>query len=424
MAAITITPAVLGGNIMAPPSKSLSHRAVICACLANGTSHLDRLVLSDDIRATMNGLKTLGADFIQENEHLIIRSKGLITPRNATIDCIESGSTLRFLIPLALTEDGMTFTGRGKLIERPLDSYFRIFEEQQISYQTMSGRLPLTVTGRLKPGLFRLRGDVSSEFITGLLFALPRLAGNSEIILTTELESQGYIDLTLSILKHFGIEIINNDYRHFIISGNQSYHSQDYRIEGDYSQAAFWLIAGLIGSTVHCSELNSHSLQGDKAVVNLIRSMGGNITFGLNSITTSPAETSGIEINAAHCPDLVPILAVLAAVSQGTTHVIQAGRLRLKESDRLQAITQELNKLGADIRENSDSLIIHGRTQLTGGIVDSWHDHRIAMALAIASIKCQQPVTIKHSECVNKSYPNFWRDFQALGGKIDECHLG
>ncbi|MBU2700862.1 3-phosphoshikimate 1-carboxyvinyltransferase [Sporomusaceae bacterium BoRhaA] len=418
MATITIIPNLLSGNIHIPPSKSLSHRAVICAALANGTSCIKGLIFSDDITATIDAMKALGTEISQEKDSVLIRSNGSLTPQKDIIDCCESGSTLRFLIPLALTNHSITFTGRGKLIERPLDTYYKIFDEQQIAYQTTQGNLPLSVTGQLKPGYFRLRGDISSQFITGLLFTLPRLESNSKINLTTPLESQGYIDLTLTMLERFGIHVTNNDYQEFIIPGNQRYTSQNYHVEGDYSQAAFWLAAGLIGSSVCCLDLNPHSVQGDKVIIDILNKLGGNITFGTNSITATPSKTSGIEINAAQCPDLVPILAVLAAVSEGTTHIVQAGRLRLKESDRLHAITQELNKLGADIHEGSDFLTIQGRKELTGGIVDSWNDHRIAMALAIASLRCHESVTIQNSSCVNKSYPDFWKDFAELGGKI------
>jgi len=424
MSDISITPSTLTGTVCVPTSKSVSHRAVICAALAVGTSKLSGILVSDDLIATIAAMEALGAVIVQEEGNLIITGTDCKKPLQQVIDCNESGSTLRFLIPLGLNGHTTSFTGRGKLVERPLDDYFNILNEQQIPYQTTDGHLPLSVTGVLKPGKFHLRGDVSSQFVSGLLFALPRLAGNSSIIITTEMESKGYIDLTLSMLERFGIKIINQNYREFIVPGNQSYQSTDYQAEGDYSQVAFWLVAGLLGSPISATGLNPNSLQGDKVIVDLLKEMGGNLAQGDNSIESTPAVTKGIVIDASQCPDLVPILTVLAAVSDGTTHIIRAGRLRIKECDRLTAITQELNKLGADVEEHEDSLTIHGRPFLTGGVVDSWHDHRIAMALAIASIACQQPVTIRHSECVNKSYPDFWQDFEMLGGKINECHVG
>lgn len=424
MSDMRIIPSNLTGKVCVPTSKSVSHRAVICAALAEGTSKLSGILVSDDLIATIAAMEALGAIIRQEEGNLIITGTDCKKPTHNVIDCNESGSTLRFLIPLGLNGHTTNFTGRGKLVERPLDDYFNILNEQQIPYQTTDGHLPLSVTGVLKPGQFHLRGDVSSQFVSGLLFALPRLAGDSSIIITTEMESKGYIDLTLSMLARFGITIINHDYQEFIVAGNQKYQSTDYHAEGDYSQVAFWLAAGTLGDPICATGLNLNSLQGDKVIVDLIKEMGGKLTLADNSIQASPSITKGIVIDASQCPDLVPILAVLAAVSEGTTQIIRAGRLRIKESDRLKAIAQELNILGADVVENEDSLTIYGRRLLTGGVVDSWHDHRIAMALAIASIACQQSVTIRHSECVSKSYPDFWQDFKMLGGKIHECNMG
>lgn len=424
MSDMRITPSTLAGTVCVPASKSVCHRAVICAGLAEGTSTISGILLSDDIIATMHAMEALGAVIHQEGDTLTITGTDCKQSKPCEIACNESGSTLRFLIPLGLTNQTMTFTGKGQLGERPLHDYFNIFDEQQITYQTTDGHLPLSVTGTLKPGQFRLRGDVSSQFVSGLLFALPRLHGDSSIIITTEMESQGYIDLTLAMLERFGIKIINNDYREFIVPGNQKYQSTDYRVEGDYSQVAFWLVAGTLNNPIHCTGLNPHSLQGDKVIIDLIQQMGGNLKIEADSITASPATTKSIEIDASQCPDLVPILTVLAAVSDGTTHIIKAGRLRIKECDRLKAIAQELNKLGADVIENEDSLTIHGRPHLTGGVVHSWDDHRIAMALAVASTVCQTSVTIEHSQCVSKSYPDFWQDFHMLGGKNNECNLG
>ena len=424
MSTIRITPSDLTGKVCVPTSKSVCHRAVICAGLAAGTSRISGILLSDDIIATMHAMEALGAVIDQEGDTLIITGTDCTKPVHHVIACNESGSTLRFLIPLGLNNKDMTFTGKGQLVERPLNDYFTILDEQKIAYQTTDGHLPLSVSGSLKPGQFRLRGDVSSQFVSGLLFALPRLESDSSIIITTELESQGYIDLTLSMLALFGIKIINNNYREFIVPGNQKYQSTDYHVEGDYSQVAFWLVAGTLGSPICCTGLNPYSLQGDKVILELIQQMGGKLKIEADSIHALTAITKSIEIDASQCPDLVPILAVLASVSEGTTRIIRAGRLRIKECDRLKAVTQELNKLGANIEEHEDSLTIYGRRTLNGGTVDSWHDHRIAMAMAIASIACQTPVTIQHSECVSKSYPNFWQDFQMLGGKINECHMG
>jgi 3-phosphoshikimate 1-carboxyvinyltransferase len=317
----------------------------------------------------------------------------------------------------------VTFTGRGRLAERPIAAYADICRRQGLGWES-GGGLPVTVQGRLQPGRFSLRGDVSSQFLSGLLFALPLLPGDSTIMITTPLESKGYVDLTLAALAGFGISASHHEYREFHIRGSQTYKPRDYTVEGDFSQAAFWLVAGTIGAAVKCRGLSETSLQGDKVITGLINTAGGAIRLADGVFTASPAVTRGTIIDAADCPDLVPVLAVLASLSQGETRIIRAGRLRIKESDRLASTARELSKLGADIREEADSLIIQGKPELNGGAVDSWQDHRIAMALAIASVRCKQPVLLHGAECVNKSYPEFWQDFASLGGIINERSLG
>ncbi|WP_432407564.1 3-phosphoshikimate 1-carboxyvinyltransferase [Wukongibacter sp. M2B1] len=432
MNTVKIYPMKLKGEIKIPPSKSLSHRALICAGLADDVSDIDNLIFSEDIKATMNGMRSLGTIIecieSESNEKtycVTLRGNSKIEAINDQIDCKESGSTLRFLIPFAgITGDEIKFTGRGKLVERPLDTYYRIFNEQDIEYRNEEGKLPLSVKGNLKPGTFKIEGNISSQFITGLMFVLPLLDGDSKIEITTELESKGYVDLTLDILKLFNIEIENNDYREFFIKGNQEYRSRYYRVEGDFSQAAFWIVAGLLGSNIKCRDLKVDSLQGDREILEIVKKMDGNLNIKEDMIEVNESETKGTIIDASQCPDLVPILAALGAVSNGTTKIINAERLRIKESDRLKAISTELNKLGANVKELENGLIIEGKRELVGGKVDSWNDHRIAMALAIASIKCTEPVIITGSEAVKKSYPDFWEDFRSLGGQIDEQYVG
>jgi 3-phosphoshikimate 1-carboxyvinyltransferase len=424
---VTIKPSKLTGEMRIPPSKSISHRAIICGGLSEGPSNIKNIIFSDDIIATLEGMKSFGVkvEGIEEDpesgtNNVSIMGRKRLKLLNRVIDCKESGSTLRFLIPMAgLLGDEVIFTGRGKLVERPLETYYKIFREQDIEYKNDNGKLPLSVRGTLKPGTFRVKGNISSQFITGLMFVLPLLEGDSRIEITTELESKGYVDLTIEALKKFSIEIENNDYKEFFIRGNQKYINKDYRVEGDFSQAAFWIVAGTIGSSIKCTDLNINSLQGDRVILDIVKEMGGTISADSNIIEISPSRTKGTIIDAAQCPDLVPVLAVLGALSSGITKIINAERLRIKESDRLRAIATELNKLGGDVRELEDGLIIKGKENLKGGVVDSWNDHRIAMALAIASIKCTEPVTITNSDAVKKSYPQFWRDFVKLGGEID-----
>lgn len=419
---IIIKPKLLKGNIVVPSSKSLGHRGIIAAALSRGISRVDNIQLSKDIEATMELMKELGAVVNIEDQNLYIDGRKMFSyEKKLDLRCRESGSTLRFLIPLALTKDGdYIFHGEGKLISRPLEPYYEIFEEKGIKYSREEDGLPLKVSGKLTSGTYRARGDISSQFITGLLFSLPILEGNSRIQITTKLESKGYIDLTLDILKDFGIEIENNNYKEFNIRGAQKYNSRNYYVEGDYSQGAFFLVAGALGSSIVCSGLNKDSLQGDKVILDILEAMGCNVEESKEGIKVKPSKTKGIEIDASNCPDLVPILTVLASLSEGETKIVNAKRLRIKECDRLHAITKELNKLGANIIELEDSLIISGVNELKGGEVDSHNDHRIVMALAIAATRARGNVIINNPRAVEKSYPNFFKDYFKLGGECDE----
>ena len=418
---IIIKPKLLKGNIVVPPSKSLGHRGIIAAALSQGVSKVDNIQLSKDIEATIDIMKELGAIIDINDDSLLIDGSNIFSyERNLDLKCNESGSTIRFLIPLALTKRGdYIFHGEGKLVTRPLEPYYEIFNKKGIEYSTTEGGLPLRISGKLTSGTYRVRGDISSQFITGLLFSLPLLDGDSRIYVTTKLESKGYIDLTLQVLKDFGIQIENNDYREFNIKGNQRYHSRDYYIEGDYSQGAFFLVAGALGSSIICSGLNKNSLQGDKVILDILEAMGCSIDESEEGIKVNPSKTKGIKIDASNCPDLVPILTVLASLSEGETRIINAKRLRIKECDRLHAITTELCKVGANIIELEDSLIISGVSELKGGEVNSHNDHRIVMALAIAATRAKGEVIINNPSAVEKSYPNFFKDYVKLGGECD-----
>ncbi len=431
MGSLKINPIKLKGSVKIPPSKSMAHRAVICASLSDGVSKISNLELSDDIIATINAMRSLGAVITDKEDCLEvkgIKSKDLLSERDyeRVIDCNESGSTLRFLIPIALAFEGVTrFVGKGNLGKRPLDTYYEIFDNQGIHYEYKEGILDLIVSGLLKRDEFRVKGNISSQFITGLMFSLPLLDGDSKIIITTELESKGYIDLTLSSLKDFGIEVINNDYKEFIIKGNQKYRSRDYRVEGDYSQGAFFLSADALGSEIEILDLKKESLQGDKEVIDILERMGADIKVNENSITINECNLKSTIIDASQCPDIIPTLSVVAALSEGRTEIINAERLRIKECDRLTAVKEELSKLGAKIEEKKDGLIIDGIKEFEGDVeVWSHKDHRIAMSLAIASTRCKSPIILKDFECVSKSYPNFFKDFKMLGGDFSEWSMG
>lgn len=422
---IKIIPQKLRGAISVPPSKSLCHRALIAASLCEDESIISNISMSQDIKATSSLIKNMGVDLTFLDSVVKINGSGKLKVINRDMDCNESGSTLRFFIPILLTiGEGVTFSGKGKLVERPLQPYYSIFDEQDIKYSTINGMLPLTVEGILKPGDFYISGDVSSQFVTGLLFALPLLQKDSCIHITSKLESSPYVDLTIDILKKFSVNIDNHEYKEFYIKGKQKYKAINYYVEGDYSQAAFWLAAGVIGNNVTCRGLNINSLQGDKVIIDILKEMGGIISRKGDSITAEGSRLNGISIDASQCPDLVPILAVLGSLAEGTTKIYNAARVRIKECDRLKAIATELNKIGADVYEEEDALVIHGKRTLKGGVVNSWNDHRIVMALAIAAICCEEPLIITDSEAIGKSYPTFFSDYLSLGGDFNEWNMG
>ena len=425
---IKIKPSTLNGTIEIPPSKSYSHRAVIAAALAeNGKkSRVDNLKFSVDITTTTDIMENWGAKIKRFESALeIVGNDGKVVPKDKYVQCNESGSTIRFLIPIGITnENELVFDGKGKLVDRPLASYYKIFDKQGIFYKNENGKLPLTVNGKLKAGNYEIEGNISSQFITGLLYALPLLDGDSKLTINKNLESKGYIDLTLEILKLAGIEIVNNDYKNFDIKGNQIYKPFDYTVEGDYSQVAFWIVAGIISANrdneVKCLHVNKNSLQGDREIIEIVTRMGANLEIFDDYVIVKPSKTKGTVIDISQCPDIAPILTVLAALSEGETRIINGERLRIKESDRITSIKTELNKLGANVTEEGDSLIIQGVQGFTGGVtVSAWNDHRIAMSLAVASSRCEKEIILEEAESVRKSYPHFWDDFVKMGGEIE-----
>ena len=386
---IRITPQKLLGAVTPPASKSMAHRAVLAMALASETGTLSNLSDSQDIQATKRCVEALKAP----------RPDGELP----FLDCGESGSTLRFLIPIALAvSGGGVFTGHGRLMERPQGPYFDIFKEKGIFYEQKDG--VLTVQGTLTPGVYRLPGNVSSQFVTGLLYALPLLPGDSTIEITTPLESSGYVDMTLNMLEKFGISVENRNYESFRVPGNQAYQARNIVVEADWSQAGFWYAANFLDNHVSIQGLNADSTQGDRVMASLYRKL---------------AKPGDVDIDVSGCPDLLPPLAVMAAVRNGTTHFINAARLRIKESDRRATTPALLNRLGSSAEDGPDSLTVRGIPSFSGGTVDGANDHRIVMAAAIAATRADAPLTILGAEAVNKSYPSFWDDYKRLGGVFD-----
>ncbi|MCR5647633.1 MAG: 3-phosphoshikimate 1-carboxyvinyltransferase [Acholeplasmatales bacterium] len=415
---VIITPNKLHGEVIIPPSKSLSHRAIIAASLASGKSKISNVLYSNDIKATINAMRACGAKIEEFEDYLIIEGSNVIRKENI-IDANESGSTIRFMIPIALVaNEEVTFIGHNHLVKRPLDTFLEIFDKQGIKYERGEDYLPLKVKGGLKSGEFTVRGDISSQFITGLLYALPLLDGDSIIHISTELESKGYIDLTIDILKMFGIEIENRNYQDFYIKGNQKYKPCDYIIEGDYSQSAFFLVANALGADIKLKAMEEKSHQGDKKIIDDMKAFGFDSKFSNGELILSGNESKGAIIDFSQSPDLGPALTVLASLSKGRSEFINASRLRIKECDRITCMKEEINKLGGNVTELQDGMIIDGVDMLHGGVVDSHNDHRVAMSLAMATLKMDGELKILNASSVSKSFPHFWKVFESLGGKI------
>ena len=403
---LQITPKKLSGAVTPPPSKSQAHRLLIAAALAEGTSTLHNIARSQDIEATLRCVTALGGSWTETSPGTLTvtgiggrRFSGGELPR---LDCGESGSTLRFFIPIALAvAGGGIFTGHGRLMERPQGPYFQLFDKKGIFDEQKDG--VLTVRGALTPGEYVLPGNVSSQFFTGLLFALPLLDGVSAVVSSTEIESQAYITMTLEAMRQAGVPVAERPGLRSFEVLHAAYHPFAATVEADWSQAAFWYAANFLDSRVEIRDLNPDSGQGDKVVSELYWQL---------------ARPGDAEIDVSGCPDLLPPLAVMAAVRSGTTRFVNAARLRIKESDRLSTITAALTALGAEVHEEPDRLIIVGKPSLPGGTVDCANDHRIAMMAAIAATGCTGPVTVLGAECVQKSYPDFWEAYNTLGGDI------
>ncbi len=415
---VRIKPSKLIGRVNAPSSKSFSHRMLIAAALAGGVSEISNISASEDIDATVGALTAIGAKIFREGNTYTVM--GIKTPAaSAVIDCRESGSTMRFIIPIAAALGcSCEFRGKGKLPERPITPYIRELGKNGAVITKTEGVMPFVMNGTLKGGNYVLEGDISSQFITGLLFALPLCSGNSVIRLASKLESKPYADMTVEALSRFGISIDESEDKDglpvYRIRGGQKYRSADVSVEGDYSQAAFYFAANALGSEIKVDNLSEKSVQGDKKILEII----GGISYnkindsGLRRLPAFSADVSDI-------PDLVPILAVLGCFTDGVSRITGAKRLKIKESNRLEAIASALENIGGKITVKDDSLEIEPVTGFHGGVIDGCNDHRIVMASAIASTMADGEITITGAEAVAKSYPDFWTDFASLGGNIE-----
>ncbi len=428
----TVFPSQCGGTVTIPPSKSMAHRAIICAALAAGKSSIHNIAYSQDIKATIGAMEQLGATVSRNGDALEIIGVGNLpglqnsSLAGKTIHCEESGSTLRFLIPLCsltLGNNGqgkpLSFTGKGRLLERPQTVYQALFAEQGVGFRhTTNG---IWLDGSLQPGSFTLPGDISSQFVTGLLLTLPLLPADSIIQILPPVESRSYIALTLQTMADFGVTAHWQDETTLCIPGNQAYQAKEYRVEGDYSQLAFFAVLAAVNQPITCLGVRHDSRQGDKVILDIVQQFGAKVREVSGGYTISPGTLIARPIDLADCPDLGPVLTVLACFSRGQTKIYNAGRLRIKESDRIAAMETELAKLGFAASSTQDTILVEGNPLLPGieqAITACHNDHRIAMSLAVLASSYQCPVVIAGAEAVNKSYPSFFEDLQAINGKV------
>ena len=418
---VTISPpARIGGTVSAPPSKSMAHRAVLCSALAKGTSHIENLEFSKDISATLAAAGQLCARVESGPADALVEGLGHFRPVFGPVDCCESGSTLRFLIPLAsLTGQSITFVGRGRLMERPQSVYETLYREQNLHFEQANGQL--TVAGSLRSGEYTLAGNVSSQFISGLLFALPLLAGDSTLHLIPPVESRSYIEMTRAAQAAFGVTSHWLDDTTLCIPGGQQYHPRDYIVEGDYSQAAFLAVLGAVKGGITLTGLAAETLQGDAAILDILRRCGAKFTRTEAGLVFEQAPLHGVDIDLADCPDLGPVLMVLGLLCEGTTVIRNAERLRIKESDRIAAMEAELRACGGVLSSEGSTITVQGcKPQLHApeAPLSGHNDHRVVMSLTVLALAADIPLAINEAEAVQKSWPHFFDALKPLGVEV------
>ncbi len=410
----------VGGSVAAPPSKSAAHRAVLCAALADGRSRILNLEYSQDVCATLNAITALGAKAETGSDYAVIDGISALQLPVCPIDCCESGSTLRFLIPLAsLSGEAVRFTGRGRLMERPQSVYEDIFQRQGLRFAR--GADALEIEGSLHAGEYELAGDVSSQFISGLLFALPKLAEPSVLKLRPPVESRSYIEMTRAVQSAFGIKSSWQDENTLYIPGGQKYTARDYTVEGDYSQAAFVAVLGALTGGVTVTGLTAETIQGDAVILDILRQCGAGIEAVPGGFRFYKQPLHGIDIDLADCPDLGPVLMVLGLFCEGTTTIHNAGRLRIKESDRIAAMEDVLGRCGGEITSSGGTVTIHRSTlHAPEAPLSAHNDHRVVMSLAVLALSARLTIEISGAEAIRKSWPSFFTAVRQLGGEVSE----
>ena len=422
---LSISTDELSGNISAIASKSHLHRLLIVSAFSSSPCKItcDKST-GEDILATIDCLESLGANITSvENGYEVSPVNIHNLPKKAILPCRESGSTLRFMLPIicALGIEG-EFHCQGRLPQRPLAPLDDLLTEKGCIIQPFQQGV-LRCSGKLSAGEYSIAGNISSQYITGLLFALSLLSENSQLQITGKVESLNYIYMTLDALSQFGHDIPSENHAYTICGGKSFIPPRDVKVQGDWSNSAFWLTAGAMSkSGITVTGLQMDSLQGDKEILNILKNMGADIVVCGDDITVKKNRLQGIQLEAEKIPDLVPIVAALASVCEGETVINKAARLRLKESDRIKAVADALQTLGATLETQEDGFVIHGKPHLKSGICDSQNDHRIAMMCAIISGACENEIIISDAQSVNKSYPHFWADLVTLGKKVEVVH--
>lgn len=420
MSTAIINKSALSGVVKAPSSKSVAHRMLLCAALSRSKCYINNISDSDDMTATIGCLESLGAKIIKNGSTVFIDAENFASQNpdhHYTLNCKESGTTLRIMIPVcAALGLHTTFVGEGRLVKRPLDEYLKLLPQHGVEISKGETSLPLTIKGKLCGTQFSVSPKVSSQYVTGLIFALSLLDNDSTLNLETALVGGQYVDITTSVMKKFAVEVEKLDNKYFI-KGSQKYTaSENLSVEGDWSQAAFFLCCGAIGADITVTNLDINSTQGDKKIVDFLKAFGADITINDNSVCVRKSNLHGTNIDATDTPDLVPILSVLASFADSDSTITGVGRLRFKESDRLLSTSQMINNLGGCATYTDECMMIKGMSALKGGNIEGYNDHRIVMSSAIAGAFADNTTTITDANAINKSYTNFFDDYKSLGG--------
>lgn len=423
-----VQPSKLKGTITAPTSKSAMQRACAAALLKGGKTVLHNPGVSDDDKAALDIIQQLGATVKHEGDTVVIESEGGVHPVSNEINCGESGLSVRMFTSIAaLADKEITVTGRGSLVNRPLSFFNEVLPQLDVQCESNNGLLPLKIKGPLQPKNIEVDGSLSSQFLTGLLFAYAGAKARHVTIKANKLNSKPYIDLTLTLMEDFGLKTpINKNYSEFYFQKlfiSESDHSNfTYSVEGDWSGGAFLLVAGAIGGNVKVKGLDVFSTQADKEIVTALLLAGADLMETEEEIEMKESKLNAFHFNATDCPDLFPPLVALASYCEGTSVIEGIHRLTHKESNRALTLQEEFGKMGIDISFQDDKMLVKGGTGVKGAHVSSRHDHRIAMACAVAALKADGAVTIDDAEAVNKSYPQFWEHIQKLNAGVTLNH--